>query len=1359
MEQKRVTSAPNPKIFFYDQEIDFLCNKILKLLDSKEFSSIIPDCKSLIRSLLFISNPQVACKTFAVLIGLAEIFHSKQDSINACKYLAGAEQILALVNQQDLVRDFEKIKNSVLTCAGNRETCRTGLGNLDFTVCEQKGVGVVGTDLRGKKDYFAGDFKRPATAGRKGTWSQASPNSLELRYGINSTRPNSAKRSKKNKVWQNESVDFTKFKISSFQSPMKETLLINRKRYKSEDFSQKIDMMTPPRTPESLIKISIITDSKPDSKSDSKPESIINQKQIRPKSSRQKTFNKTVNPKSAYEKLKFTQNNPKPIKVSKIIQRPEASQEKRTAIKPNQLKDLNKPNFQNLNTQIIKTQENKPKASIKSEETIKINLKIKKCKIVYKEITKSFISNLVKLQAWVRGYLAREKFELMKKSKIKNFRYFAIILKNQILHIRVYKENENIMAVGFTANDTKRVSIDCENLKKVDPSNFHLSDSGELLYSKLFNKDIYEFSLILTLQAIIQNTVTDVEYYLNKKKTLIKIKTNYLNNPYELSVQYTDKGNFEDYIKDSINNYLNINEDKLELDYNKSYSEKHLIYKVRCKQSNKILHIFIYNLITSERKEIEFCILDFSTPSKTLFFVPNEKFSSLIEDSILLNHNNFIYFLAIDHKNIGKTLERLNFRFIQSIKKQINNDDFIIRCFNHTTNKEKYLFECIHPEKTLIKSIQLSPKEIKKLFQISKDKIESSIDTILSSFCIKDLELTPIPIKKLSSKKLTNSVNFLNVLKRLQKRFRTRFIRNKKALENLDLTSIYSLSKLIQGTIYTFSIYKIEAGLIIEGCSSSQTIFKYIKNPLDYVSVMNKISDLRKLIDATTIVNNKIVITRAHINIYADDPENSFYIETPFKPDKEQELKGWPVLTLKELNGAFYILKASIDTDKSMRVKLIPLKANLSPMTRLFSSEEIVKFLGIYDPKSLIPSLRISYGAIVTTDLVRYSVPVIVDELLNVHIISKIAVRYGSSLYLICVAFSEDPGNYELSELKFFAKLNSSLESCRKTIINISQAAQMTGIDSKSVSAIAEYISKNMIIINNEEFYIDCSKPPIVLDIFIIKLQAMIRGYRVRRKYHVKILLMFKENFKIQGSSFTILIYLIFSKTFLAAVKGFEIFKNQLNDKFMDQFYRSSNRKHFVFQEVLNNLKKSDKKFTFLHNNVNNHALRRRPTIELAQASVVPNLMSYIRRSSAKGNEDYELITNFSITPNLITFNVKVYKNEVRTFFEINHEGQVLTKNIDNGIKEYEIFAKLIHVDVDRKKIVIEDKSLFNRIVFVDGKKVSVIIFKNKNGLYVDGCILDGKKPSFIYLGENAKVNSIMTKLRISAGKLVLSNY
>ena len=398
----------------------------------------------------------------------------------------------------------------------------------------------------------------------------------------------------------------------------------------------------------------------------------------------------------------------------------------------------------------------------------------------------------------------------MKKSKTRKLQCFAIILRGEVFHIRAYKINESFCVIGFNENGEKSVSIDCDNLTKVDPSNFYLSNSGELLYSKLLKKDTYEFSLILSLQAIILNLVADVEYYLNKKKNLIKLQTNFLEESYELLIPYIDKGNIEDYIKDSINNYLNITEGKLELDYKQSYSEKHLIYKVRCKQSNKILHIFIYNLITAERIEIEFCILDYSTPSKTVFFVPNEKFSSFIEDSISLNHTNFIYFLAIDHKNMGKTLERLNFRFIKSIKKQINDDDFVIGCFINTTNRERYLFECIHPEKTVIKSIQLSSKEIKKLFQIKKSKIESSIETILSSFCIKDLELSPIQIKRLSSKKLTQSIDFLRVLRRLQKRFRARFERNKKALSKLDFSSIFSISKLIQGTIYTFSIYKVE---------------------------------------------------------------------------------------------------------------------------------------------------------------------------------------------------------------------------------------------------------------------------------------------------------------------------------------------------------------------------------------------------------------------------------------------------------------------------------------------------------------------------------------------------------------------
>ena len=403
MEKKRVSSVINPKILFHDQEIDLICNKISKFLDTKELSSIIPDCKLLKRSLLFITNPQVASKSFAILIGLAANFHSKQDSANACKYLNGAEQILHLVDQQELLSEFEKIKSSVKRKAGNKELWKLRLEGMDNKSFEQKWHGVQRTERKGKnKDYLALDLNRPATSVRKYTGSQGSPGSFESRFGINTTRPNSAKRIINKKIWKDDSLDLTKSKISSFQLTRKESYLINRKKYKPENFSQRVDVLTPPKTPEGLLKLCILKDSK--------PESVIQKKQVRPKSSRAKTFNQTANHSSTHKKFKLTLNNPLLIQESKTIKMPETTREKNATIISNQFKDINKLNTQNLSLKRINTKRNLPKAPDIDEESKEVKVKIKKCKIVYKEITKIFISNLVKLQAWIRGNLARERF-------------------------------------------------------------------------------------------------------------------------------------------------------------------------------------------------------------------------------------------------------------------------------------------------------------------------------------------------------------------------------------------------------------------------------------------------------------------------------------------------------------------------------------------------------------------------------------------------------------------------------------------------------------------------------------------------------------------------------------------------------------------------------------------------------------------------------------------------------------------------------------------------------------------------------------------------------------------------------------
>ena len=265
------------------------------------------------------------------------------------------------------------------------------------------------------------------------------------------------------------------------------------------------------------------------------------------------------------------------------------------------------------------------------------------------------------------------------------------------------------------------------------------------------------------------------------------------------------------------------------------------------------------------------------------------------------------------------------------------------------------------------------------------------------------------------------------------------------------------------------------------------------------MSHFNKFSDLNKIIQAIRATNGKIAISRVIAKENSNDPFHSFFIEGHYKLPEKTLNKDWPIFLKKNLNGVDYIIQGNLDANKSLIATFIPTVNEHPSYTKTFTSLDIIRELGINDPKSFLSSLRISYHTIITSDIFTVSGVVNSDEIINSKAICKYSIRCGTYMFLIFASFNADCEDFDKNEISFYSRLNSSVENCRKTCINIVKAAEITGIDKKNFIGIAEFIIKNMIVINPEEFFIDCNKPKMNFSKFASKIQAFVRGFKARK--------------------------------------------------------------------------------------------------------------------------------------------------------------------------------------------------------------------------------------------------------------------
>lgn len=1010
-----------------------------------------------------------------------------------------------------------------------------------------------------------------------------------------------------------------------------------------------------------------------------------------------------------------------------------------------------------------------------------------------KQKKNELIKNCIKIQAFIRKCICREKYKIMKSGK-RPLKIAARVINDVIYHIKIYDNELRYKINAYNGMHTNTIDISKEkSLSSLVPGLF-INHMGLISYSDTIQSFSNNFKPVKTHYCQVENEKIPVRFSVNSRTNTLKLDFSHNGNALStilsnknfsgisslltngtIQKSLNPKNNISEnllhhYIDHCIVNYLKISSNLIYLNYPKVFTEKEFLYKINLKISKIDYQITLYKLLTQSSKEMEIFVENLTNNTRFFNFFPWEICEKHLKSVKEFEDDYFLIILALEILENSIVIQNLrkDFKFIGSTKKQIGKNDYLLRIFEFKTNKFQYIFEAINYDMTQVASIVESQGKIKKIFGFAKKKIMDNYEKLLDSLRIKDEKLCFIDIQKKNNIKLNPSTTMISSIMKLQNIFRAKVYQDQlKLMKNEDKSFLYSENKSMNKTQYLISLFKIESNILVQACNiiSKETVYKHIKTPTKYVSRLKKFSDLPKIIQAIRIFHNKVVITRSKPNFKKSDPSNSYFIEGPFIYTSINKESNWPILLQKDLNNCQYIIHGNLDNDKSLIATLISLDKTEPSYTRIFTHADIIKIIGINDPKSLLDTLRISYGHVVTSDVFTLSLPVNVEEFLGLKVIYKTCVKISVYMYVLCASFSENFEEYSESEFHFFARLTSSLDKCRKASIKMSLASERSGIAKSFPVAIAEYIARFMIVLTLDEFYIDCSRPTVDFSQFAVKIQSLIRGYRVRKLLCIKMDFMFHEYYRVSETTFCFLIYSYKKSYFLTAIKGPICYKIQLSNHFIQRFSEASLKKHFFLQEIVLELTYDENTMKFNNNTIQRANLHRHTVFDSDSIELSPTALNNFDSDEKRLNSNEELVATMKITPNFIPYSIKIYKGLKKYCIEVaSLEGTAISiKYIKSNSIDFEALSKKIHIDPNRGKIYIEKRPLFNEVCMITQKKVSLIIYEHKNGFYLDAYIFDSRKPYHIFLGESIRLHSILSRLKISndgkSDKLVLSDY
>ena len=834
-------------------------------------------------------------------------------------------------------------------------------------------------------------------------------------------------------------------------------------------------------------------------------------------------------------------------------------------------KKINQQEKQHENAKSFEKVINKDEKTINKVEKIGKNYKIKdKTQINRTE------SLIIKVQAHVRGFLARERYKILhKKSKILYRR--AKRIQNSLLFIAVISKDDKIFATinDGASNQTIQINENLspieiferidkndkgyylrnleKSLKREEEENHSIKNEENIKkipFQQLEKNEEHE--LIKSIKLKINKEECEVKYLLDHYTNALLIQAKKYSNSKiysteEKNLSFTSKPLLINYINNEIEPYLTIIDQELIIYKEEQILEKEFLAKGTRIMQKKEFAITVSKVINKGSISIEFIAeCSFLATSLTKVFLPNAVLDCLSSFNIVnLENDPHLALLTLSYTKDDLVLKKVNKPNIECLiseKSVLNNSEYLIKIFRIQEDIITYFFEAFNINSPPVSSFSITDENLSDVYKMQPIQINRNILSIFKSINIKNGKLLLIPT---SLKKETKKPNQMVSLLKLQSLIRGYLLRDRNKLKQSQKNLLYSTIKKFENFSITINAFKIEETLLLEILSelSQKAFYLFITRPNAYFAHFSRFFDIKCIAGSVICVTGNFFVPSVKGNL-------PFIPSTYFSPEEIRlSSDNFFPMFRKKINTDEYIIFARELSNKDLLVKVVPSKQAESPH-RIFSVKEITEIIGIHKPLILLNQIKYQNGSIVISDALESSVQI--SNKKGEHIIYRTCKHISEKLYQVILSISDTDHGKELT----FNLKQGSLHSLRKLFkIDLKTACEKTGFTEEYIIPMADYMVKHMFIVKHSRVILDDSKPPYDFNKAKAKILSVLKGYITRTKIKAILDMHCKAKFpfKISGENLTALIFKKNNDFILYIVKKFEVLSIILDKKIIQE--------------------------------------------------------------------------------------------------------------------------------------------------------------------------------------------------------------
>ena len=711
---------------------------------------------------------------------------------------------------------------------------------------------------------------------------------------------------------------------------------------------------------------------------------------------------------------------------------------------------------------------------------------------------KKFVNSVIKIQAFVRGFLKRLKFIWLKKLKPQaDFRKFKL-MKGEICLIRISSSKVSINITAIFKEEIFSLVLS-EQLGYWEIYENLYIENGHLIVKPV----ILNAKHVLNSEIQIKEQIFEIEYSMIGKKLIIKLKTPDTEMIKEIAIHF---------------------------EYNKALP-LYILEKIQPK-----LKIFNSCLVISDFESI---LKGFIFLNHTLTLISILKSETCLEyysDSISLytseieNNSEFPEIIQLKSK-FNKSSNTLIYKKRSPNKIKLvykekmllsNNYEYFVSVFQITDKNAWYYFSAEFQDAPELTGISYLKLDLKKMFgfNLVEKNIQSIVKKIIIVNQVLDLKSTVSDLPNLSF-----SLEIDKVVVKIQAVYRgnrTRDILKLQRCKNEVLVSNYSI---LDEKLVTIRLFKVDSGYLVEVIKHSELkdFYFFIKDPLEFVTIFYRYSHVNLLL--------RLIKTSDIPSINSISGRNLKFIECEYLTEESSAIakaihKPQPKIVIVGL----------VLPNKSIIVKVFDYY-NKAIYSKKYPLSSILELIGRFEIESFLSSIRIVDGNISHTMnvLLRSN-----TSITSIHdqVVYRTCKKIMEILFQVTVYI-------EGSNLKFVYKRGSNMGLGIHFIIPLKVAFESSGFSESLLIPMANFYIKKLLVMRDDEIVLSNSHEKLNIEKIISKIQAAYRSYRARKQIKdfsfMRLIIKLKKSEK--DKIFTILLYDKVKEYALFAVYFSEVYR------------------------------------------------------------------------------------------------------------------------------------------------------------------------------------------------------------------------